>query len=454
MKSKKNKKYWKRKLSVLLCLLILGVCTACSGNHDSSETADKKEASGKSESVKEKVQEPEKQSEPVLLQPEEEPAKEPETDEVQEKEKQEVEEQKEEDPEHQVEKLLSSMSIEEKVAQLFVVLPEQLVGNVSRVTEAGEATKEAINNRPVGGIVYLESNLVSPEQTKTMLQNVQKYSMNRLDLPMFLCVDEEGGQVTRLAGKAGFDLPVYDNMSVIGSRGDTEQAYQMGESIGQYLYDLGFNTDFAPVADVLTNPNNQVVRYRSFGSDPETVKDMTDAVSRGLASKKILATYKHFPGHGNTAADTHAGYAYSNKTKEELYRCELIPFIQGIEDEVPFIMMGHISLPNIVGDDTPASLSKTIVTDLLIDELGYKGIIITDALNMGAVSQQYSSAQAAVKALNAGVDMLLMPADFNTAYQGVLAAVQSGEISEERINESVKKILKTKMSMDIVRTEP
>lgn len=454
MKSKKNKKYWKRKLSVLLCLLILGVCTACSGNHDSSETADKKEASGKSESVKEKVQEPEKQSEPVLLQPEEEPAKEPETDEVQEKEKQEVEDQKEEDPKHQVEKLLSSMSIEEKVAQLFVVLPEQLVGNVSHVTAAGEATREAINNRPVGGIVYLESNLVSPQQTKTMLQNVQKYSMDRLDLPMLLCLDEEGGQVTRLAGKAGFDLPVYDNMSVIGSQGDTEQAYQMGESIGQYLYDLGFNTDFAPVADVLTNPNNQVIRYRSFGSDPETVKDMTDAVSRGLASKKILATYKHFPGHGNTAADTHAGYAYSNKTKEELYRCELIPFIQGIEDEVPFIMMGHISLPNIVGDDTPASLSKTIVTDLLIDELGYKGIIITDALNMGAVSQQYSSAQAAVKALNAGVDMLLMPADFNTAYQGVLAAVQSGEISEERINESVKKILKTKMSMDIVRTEP
>lgn len=421
---------------------------ACSGSQDSSGTADKNEESEKNGTVKEKVQEPEKESEPVLLQPEEENTKESETDEVQTNEKQENENQSEENTQHRVEELLSSLSLEEKVAQLFVALPEQLIGNVSRVTAAGEATREAINNRPVGGIVYLESNLVSPEQTKTMLQNVQQYSMDRLNLPMFLCVDEEGGQVTRLAGKAGFDLPVYDNMSVIGSQGDTEQAYQMGESIGQYLYDLGFNTDFAPVADVLTNPNNQVVSYRSFGSDPETVKGMTDAVSRGLASKKILATYKHFPGHGNTAADTHAGYAYSNKTKEELYQCELIPFIQGIEDEVPFIMMGHISLPNIVGDDTPASLSKTIVTDLLIDELGYKGIIITDALNMGAVSQQYSSAQAAVKALNAGVDMLLMPADFNAAYQGVLAAVQSGEISEERINKSVEKILKAKMSLD------
>lgn len=448
MKSKKNNKYWKRKLSVVLCLLVLGICMACSGSQDSSGTADKNEESEKNGTVKEKVQEPEKESEPVLLQPEEENTEESGTDEVQTNEKQENENQSEENTQHRVEELLSSLSLEEKVAQLFVVLPEQLIGNVSRVTAAGEATREAINNRPVGGIVYLESNLVSPEQTKTMLQNVQQYSMDRLNLPMFLCVDEEGGQVTRLARKAGFDLPVYDNMSVIGSQGDTEQAYQMGESIGQYLYDLGFNTDFAPVADVLTNPNNQVVSYRSFGSDPETVKDMTDAVSRGLASKKILATYKHFPGHGNTAADTHAGYAYSNKTKEELYQCELIPFIQGIEDEVPFIMMGHISLPNIVGDDTPASLSKTIVTDLLIDELGYKGIIITDALNMGAVSQQYSSAQAAVKALNAGVDMLLMPADFNAAYQGVLAAVQSGEISEERINKSVEKILKAKMSLD------
>ena len=447
MKSKKNNKYWKRKLSVVLWLLVLGICTACSGSQDSSGTADKNEESEKDGTVKEKVQEPEKESEPVLLQPEEENTEESETDEVQTNEKQENENQSEEDTQHRVEELLSSLSLEEKVAQLFVVLPEQLVGNVSCVTAAGEATREAINNRPVGGIVYLESNLVSPQQTKTMLQNVQQYSMDRLNLPMFLCVDEEGGQVTRLAGKAGFDLPVYDNMSVIGSRGDTEQACQMGESIGQYLYDLGFNTDFAPVADVLTNPNNQVVRYRSFGSDPEMVKNMTDAVSRGLASKKILATYKHFPGHGNTAADTHAGYAYSNKTKEELYQCELIPFIQGIEDEVPFIMMGHISLPNIVGDDTSASLSKTIVTDLLIDELGYKGLIITDALNMGAVSQQYSSAQAAVKALNAGVDMLLMPADFNAAYQGVLAAVQSGEISEERIDESVEKILKTKIDM-------
>ena len=447
MNSKKNKKHWKRKLSLLLGLLVLSVCTACAGSHSDNETVGKKETSQKNETVKEKAQEPEKQSEPVLMQPEEESTEEPEADEVQEKEEQESRKQIEENPELQMEELLDSLSIEEKVAQLFVVLPEQMVGNVSRVTAAGEATREAINNRPVGGIVYLESNLVSPEQTKTMLQNVQQYSMDRLNLPMFLCVDEEGGQVTRLAGKAGFDLPVYDNMSVIGSQGDTEQAYQMGESIGQYLYDLGFNTDFAPVADVLTNPNNQVVRYRSFGSDPETVKNMTDAVSRGLASKKILATYKHFPGHGNTAADTHAGYAYSDKTKEELYQRELIPFIQGIEDEVPFIMMGHISLPNVVGDDTPASLSKTIVTDLLIDELGYQGIIITDALNMGAVSQQYSSAQAAVKALNAGVDMLLMPADFNAAYQGVLAAVQSGELSEERIDESVKKILKTKIGM-------
>ena len=179
MNSKKNKKYRKRKLSVLMCLFVLGVCTACSGNKGSNETADKKEESENPATVKEKVEEPEKQSEPVLMQPEEEPMEEPEVDEVQEKEEQETEKQIKEDPEHQVEELLDSLSVEEKVAQLFVVLPEQLVGNVSRVTAAGEATREAINNRPVGGIVYLESNLVSPEQTKTMLQNVQQYSIDR-----------------------------------------------------------------------------------------------------------------------------------------------------------------------------------------------------------------------------------------------------------------------------------
>lgn len=350
------------------------------------------------------------------------------------------------DLEQRVEEMLLTLSLEEKVAQLFIVLPEQLIENVDCVTAAGEITREAINKRPVGGIVYLSSNLISPQQTKTMTSNIQQYCMDRLNVPMFLCVDEEGGQVTRLAGKDGFNLPIFDNMSVIGSQGDTGKAYKIGESIGQYLYELGFNTDFAPVADVLSNTKNQVVRYRSFGENPEIVREMTDAVSRGLASKKILFTYKHFPGHGDTTADTHKGHAYSNKTKEELYQCELVPFINGIEKGVPFIMIGHISFPNIVGDDTPASLSKTIVKDLLIDELHYTGIVITDALNMGAISQEYSSSQAAVKALNAGVDMLLMPDDFNAAYEGVLFAVQNGEISEERINESVYKILKTKIT--------
>lgn len=349
--------------------------------------------------------------------------------------------------EQRAKEILLTLSLEEKVAQLFIVLPEQLIGNVDRVTAAGDVTREAINKRPVGGIIYLSSNLISPQQTKTMTDNVQQYSMERLNVPMFLCVDEEGGQVTRLAGKEGFNLPIFDNMSVIGSKGIIDKAREIGESIGQYLYDLGFNTDFAPVADVLSNPQNQVVRYRSFGDDPEIVKEMSNAVSRGLASQKILSAYKHFPGHGDTTEDTHQGYAYSNKTKEELYQCELIPFINGIENDVPFIMVGHISFPNIVGDNTPASLSKTMVKDLLIDELHYTGIVITDALNMGAISQEYSAAQAAVKAVKAGVDMLLMPADFNTAYEGVLSAVKNGEISEERIDESVYKILKTKITI-------
>ena len=344
-----------------------------------------------------------------------------------------------------VEEIISSLTLEEKVAQLFIVTPEQLTPEYSPVIAAGDVTKKAVNKYPVGGIIYLGPNLVSPDQTKTMLDNVQKYSMERIGLPLFLCIDEEGGQVSRLADSKGFDLPVFDHMSDVGRRGNTEEAETIGKTIGSYLKEYGFNTDFAPVADVLLNNENQVVIERAFGENPEVVTKMAGSVKRGLESESILTTYKHFPGHGDTTADTHEGYAFSNKTKEELYDCELIPFIDGIKNNVPFIMAGHISFPNITGDDTPASLSKDIIEGILIKELGYKGIVITDALNMGAVTKEYSSSDAVVKAIEAGVDMILMPENFVEAYEGVLSAVKEGRITEDRIDNSLYKILYTKI---------
>lgn len=345
-----------------------------------------------------------------------------------------------------VQQIVDSMLLEEKVAQLFLVQPEAIV-DIGTATAAGDATKQAINKTPVGGFVYFSDNLQSEQQVQDMLRNVQKYSEDRIGLPAFLSVDEEGGTVARVASTGRFDVTDVGDMAKIGASGDVQQARQAGETIGSYLSELGFNLDFAPDADVLTNPDNTVVKKRSFGSDPRVVSDMSLAVAQGLAQHQVYSVYKHFPGHGATAGDTHQGYAYTDKTLDELKQSELIPFENAIQNNAAFIMAAHISAPRVTGDDTPASLSKTMITDILRGQMGYDGIVVTDAMNMGAVTEQYTSAQAAVKALQAGADLVLMPEDFQEAYQGVLDAVKDGTLTEQRINESVTRIVKVKVHM-------
>ncbi len=346
----------------------------------------------------------------------------------------------------EVQRIVSAMSLEDKVAQLFLVKPEAIV-DIGTATAAGESTKQAIDKTPVGGFVYFSDNLQSEQQVQEMLSNVQKYSKDRTGLPAFLSVDEEGGTVARVAGSGRFDVTNVGNMADIGASGDVRQARQAGETIGTYLSELGFNLDFAPDADVLTNPENTVVKKRSFGSDPQVVSDMSLAVAQGLAQHQIHSVYKHFPGHGATEGDTHKGYAYTNKTLDELKQSELVPFAQAIENGAEFIMAAHISVPNITNDDTPTSLSKTMITDVLREQMGYDGIVVTDAMNMGAVTEQYTSAQAAVKALQAGADIILMPENFQEAYQGVLDAVKSGELTEQQIDMAVTRIVKVKVNM-------
>lgn len=346
----------------------------------------------------------------------------------------------------EVQRIVDAMSLEDKVAQLFLVKPEAIV-DIGTATAAGESTKQAIDKTPVGGFVYFSDNLQSEQQVQEMLSNVQKYSKDRTGLPAFLSVDEEGGTVARVAGSGRFDVTNVGNMADIGASGDVRQARQAGETIGTYLSELGFNLDFAPDADVLTNPENTVVKKRSFGSDPQVVSDMSLAVAQGLAQHQIHSVYKHFPGHGATEGDTHKGYAYTNKTLDELKQSELVPFAHAIENGAEFIMAAHISVPNITNDDTPTSLSKTMITDVLREQMGYDGIVVTDAMNMGAVTEQYTSAQAAVKALQAGADIILMPENFQEAYQGVLDAVKSGELTEQQIDTAVTRIVKVKVNM-------
>lgn len=349
--------------------------------------------------------------------------------------------------EMKIDRVLDSMTLEEKVNQLFMITPEALTG-VGTVIQAGDGTREALAEHPVGGLIYFAQNLKDPDQTRTMLENTQEYASARSGFPIFLSVDEEGGQVARVGSNPSFGVPEIGNMSEVGAGGDTQEAYETGSTIGAYLKDLGFNMDAAPDADVLTNPANEVVKYRSFGSDPDLVSRMAAAELKGLNDQGIIGMYKHFPGHGGTTADSHEGYVYVEENLEELKSGALVPFQDGADNGLRVIMVSHIACPEVTGDNTPATLSRQLVTDLLREDMGFDGLVITDALNMGAITEQYSSGEAAVAALNAGVDMLLMPADFQAAYDGVMAALENGELTEERIDESVRRILEIKLGME------
>ena len=351
------------------------------------------------------------------------------------------------DTEERIADILSNMTPEEKAAQLFVVTPEALTGFAGTVTAAGDLTREAFDEIPVGGIVYMGDNLENSDQTREMLSDMQEISLDRIGIPAFLCVDEEGGTVARISGASGFDIPDFPDMCDIGASGDTSRAQEIGEEMGSYLSDLGFNVDFAPVADVYSNEENAVVEYRAFSSDPQVVASMAAAFSQGISSRGVLYSYKHFPGHGNTAADSHAGFAESDADLATLRDRELVPFRDGIERGVPMIMVGHISLPNVTQDDLPASLSGEIITGLLREELGYDGIVITDAMNMGAIADNYSYGEAALLALEAGADLLLMPSSFSSAYEAVVDAIRDGTISQERVDESLTRILRAKLRL-------
>lgn len=342
--------------------------------------------------------------------------------------------------------ILSQMTLEEKVAQMFFVTPEQLTGE-ENITAAGDEIKAALDRYPVGGVVFFAKNLQTPDQTRSMLQSMQDYVLHTQSLPIFMGVDEEGGRVLRVGSNSAFGVEKIKAMGVLAGQQDPKVIYNAASIIGGYLYDLGFNVNFAPDADVITNNVNQVIGDRSFGSDPNVVAEMAWAYSEGLYEHGILACYKHFPGHGGTVEDSHNGYAYTYKTLDELREVELVPFWSGCEKGVDFIMVSHVSAPNVTGRDIPATLSRELVTDLLRNEMSYQGIIITDSMNMGAVSEHYSPQDAAVMAVGAGCDMLLMSDFFETSYHAVLDAVMEGKISEEDIDASVSRIIEAKLQL-------
>lgn len=339
--------------------------------------------------------------------------------------------------------ILSKMSLAQKVYQMFIITPEQLTG-AETVTAVGNMTKDSLQKYPVGGLIYFAPNLINNNQTSEMLGKSQEFALEIEGLPLFLCVDEEGGRVARVANIPAFGLEKIKPMKEVES---TKEAYEIGHAIGGYLSELGFNVDFAPDADVLTNPENTVIGDRSFGDDPEVVTDYAAAYSDGLHSCGVLSTFKHFPGHGASAGDTHQGFAYTDKTLEELKQNELVPFMAAQDENVDMVMVAHIAVPEILGDGTPCTLSQYMMTDVLREELGYEGLVVTDAMNMGAITSAYDNNQAVVEAIRAGADLILMPVDFKRAADAVVSAVESGEISIDSIDESVKKIIEKKLEL-------
>ena len=343
------------------------------------------------------------------------------------------------------EEMLLTMSLEEKLCQMLFVTPESLTGG-SPVTTADKALMEGLEKWPVGGIILFGDNLVSTDQTTALTTSLQDISLELSGRRLFIGVDEEGGTVARAGDKLG--TTKYEDMAVYGEEGDPAKAYEIGSTLAKELLPLGFNVDFAPVADVVTNEENTVVSRRSFGSDPEMVSEMVGQLVRGLKEGNMLSAAKHFPCHGSTGGDTHDGFAATEVTEEELKNIHLKPFLSAMEAGAPMIMVGHMTLTEL-DKEHPATLSKTIVTGLLREELGYEGIIITDAMNMGAIWDNYTVAESTVMAVEAGCDMLLCVADVETAVTALLEAVDAGKIQESQIDASVLRILAAKYEYGI-----
>lgn len=340
-----------------------------------------------------------------------------------------------------VDETLAGMTLHEKVCQMMFVTPEELTGE-DGVTVAGDATRQALENYPVGGIVYFAKNLESQDQVKEMIDNSQKYS----SIGLFVATDEEGGVVNRLMDTVG--TTYIGSMYYYKDDGD-ETAYENAYTIANDMSVLGFNLDFAPVADVWSNPDNTVIGERAYSDDYAQAAELVGNAVKGFNDGGVMCTLKHFPGHGDTAEDSHYSSAYVHRTKEEIMADEMQPFRSGIEAGAEFVMVGHLIVPDI--DEVPATLSYKIATGILRDELKFEGVAITDSFEMESIADNYSVDDAVVMSVKAGMDMILQPKDMASAVNSIEQAVADGELSEDRIDESVRRILTLKESRGLLK---
>ena len=352
-------------------------------------------------------------------------------------------------PDDEIEAQLKNMTLKEKIGQMFYVRLESLDTTIHWKTYAdlqenpmhdlNKTIRDVNAKYPIGGLILYAWNIKDKPQLAKLISDIRALNGKPL-----LCIDEEGGRIARIAKNENFDVEVIGPMADIGKTGDPKNAYHAGNVIGTYLTKYGFDIDFAPVADVNTNPDNIIIGDRAFSDKPEVAAPMVVSYLQGLKDAGVTGCVKHFPGHGDTKTDTHFGYASTQKTWAEMLQCEMVTFKAGIDWGCQLIMTAHIGTPNVTGSDVPATMSSVILQDKLRGELGYQNIIITDGIEMGAITTHYTSEEAAVNSIKAGVDIVLGPKNFVPAFEAVLKAVEEGTITEERINQSVRRILKMK----------
>jgi len=349
---------------------------------------------------------------------------------------------------------IKHMSMEEKVGQML--MPDFRNWNGKNVTVMNDEIAKLVKDYHLGGVILFRENTVTADQTTKLVSAYQEAAEK---YGLLISIDQEGGIVTRL--QTGTDMP--GNMALGATRSE-ELAEKVGRTIGEELNALGINMNFGPVLDVNNNPDNPVIGVRSFGEDPKLVANLGNAYIKGLHETGTAATAKHFPGHGDTAVDSHVGLPAVPHDLDRLKKVELYPFQQAMDSGIDAIMSAHVTFPKI--DDTkaiskkdgtevsvPGTLSHKILTGLMREEMGFKGVIVTDAMNMGAIADHFGSVDAAIRAVKAGADVLLMPVGIVEVANGIYDSVKSGDISIERIEQSVERILTLKLNRGIVKAE-
>lgn len=348
-------------------------------------------------------------------------------------------------PADEVLALVAGMSVEEKVAQLLIIAIRRDTRG-RPILQADAAVLDQVRRLAPGGVILFGENVQTIPQTMGLIRDLQAEAA----VPLFVAVDEEGGTVSRLRKANAMHATPLPPNHALSVGGTPHMAFTMGSIIGEELSALGFNMNLAPVADVVPPNGQSFIGRRSFGSDPALVAEMVSAFTRGLQSHDVCAVLKHFPGHGDTEQDTHTGAVVVPHGLDRLRSVEFLPFIHGIEAGADGVMTAHLQVPAVTGNDLPATFSPVVQKAILRGELGHDKLIVTDAMNMGAIQQFFSPEEAALNAFRAGADLLLMPPDPDAARDAILAAVREDSGLMAQLDASVARVLRVKYQRGIL----